>query len=133
MISRTSQSRFAAVAALAAGTLISVTSALATGESAEAQAKYKNDVANCNAGNTQQDRATCLREAGAALQESRRGDLTNAPRAQKQANATQRCDALSGSDRDACEARMRGEGTVSGSVAGGGVLREIVTTDPNPK
>lgn len=132
MISRTAQSRFSALAMLAAGTLICATSALAAGASAEAQSSYKNDVANCNAGNTQQDRATCLREAGAALQESRRGDLTNAPRAQKQADAMQRCDALSGSDRDACQARMRGEGSVSGSVAGGGILREIVTPDPNP-
>ena len=132
MISRTPQSRFAVLSALAAGMLMCAATAMAAGESAEAQAKYKSDVANCNAGNTQQDRATCLKEAGAALQESRRGDLTNAPRSQKQANATQRCDALSGSDRSACEARMRGEGSVSGSVAGGGVLREIVTPDPNP-
>jgi len=132
MISRNPRSRFAALAVLAAGTLMCAGTAMAAGESAEARAKYKSDVADCNAGRTQEDRATCLREAGAALQESRRGDLANAPRAQKQANTTQRCDALSGSDRSACEARMRGEGTVSGSVAGGGVLREIVTPDPNP-
>jgi hypothetical protein len=71
-----------------------------------------------------------MREAGAALQESRRGDLSNAGRAQKQDNAQARCDALTGSDHEACEARMQGQGTVSGSVAGGGELREIVTPMP---
>jgi hypothetical protein len=34
---------------------------------------------------------------------------------------------LAGEDKAACEARMMGYGTVSGSVAGGGVLREVET------
>ncbi|MEO7339093.1 MAG: hypothetical protein ABIV63_21160, partial [Caldimonas sp.] len=39
-------------------------------------------------------------------------------------NAKDRCDALSGDERSDCVARMKGEGTTSGSVAGGGILRE---------
>ena len=41
-----------------------------------------------------------------------------------------RCEALAGDERTACVARIRGEGSVSGSVAGGGILREIVITEP---
>jgi hypothetical protein len=37
---------------------------------------------------------------------------------------------LSGDERLACQARMEGMGTTSGSVAGGGVLREIVIVKP---
>jgi hypothetical protein len=121
--------RFGIVALLAAGALIGGTGAFAADDGA-AQARYKQDVAACNRGQTAEDHATCMREAGAALQESRRGDLTNAGRTQKQENAQARCDALTGSDRDACVARMHGQGTVSGSVAGGGELREIVTPMP---
>jgi hypothetical protein len=41
-------------------------------------------------------------------------------------NVSLRCDALSGDDNRDCLARMAGEGTVSGSVAGGGIYRELV-------
>jgi len=67
-----------------------------------------------------------MREAGAALDENRRGHLFTNDQAQLQANTTARCDALPAADRDACVARMQGQGQVSGSVAGGGLLRELV-------
>src|SRR5690554_4542672 len=41
-----------------------------------ARAAYKEQRAACESGNTHQDRATCLREAGAALEEARRGQLS---------------------------------------------------------
>ena len=47
--------------------------------------------------------------------------------AQFQSNAAARCDVLSGEDKAACQARMMGYGSTSGSVAGGGVLREVET------
>jgi hypothetical protein len=39
---------------------------------------------------------------------------------------------LAGDERRDCLARMRGEGTVSGSVEAGGILREKVTVVPAP-
>ena len=89
---------------------------------------YMQDRAFCNSGQSAQDRQTCLREAGAAAQEGPRGNLTDAPEANKFA----RCDYHKDpNDREYCIRRMKGEGTVSGSVEGGGVMRELrVITRP---
>ena len=51
---------------------------------------------------------------------------------QLQRNTQLRCEPLTGDDRAACMARMRGEGTVSGGVAGGGILRELITIEVVP-
>lgn len=80
----------------------------------------------CMTGRTQQDQATCLREANNAAAEKRSGKLDNAG-GQFEANARQRCEALTGQDRVACEARVMGYGNTQGSVAGGGVIREVET------
>lgn len=72
-----------------------------------------------------QDRAACRREARNARAEGRRGGLTTP--ADPQAHAMARCAALEGEDRSACQARMMGYGQQSGSVAGGGLLREAET------
>jgi len=96
-----------------------------------AQARYAQDIALCKSGGSHQDRATCLREAGAALAEARRGGLgdSSAPYA---ANQLKRCDPLPGDQRQDCIARMQGQGTTSGSVAGGGIYRELVTRETGP-
>lgn len=83
----------------------------------------------CMDGSSNEDRATCLKEAGAAKQEAQRGGLTS-PGAAADENALLRCDALPGSQKEACRLRILGAGTKSGSVAGGGVLREVVTQTP---
>jgi hypothetical protein len=44
-------------------------------------------------------------------------------------NAQKRCQALPDDDRRACLARMRGHGSTSGSVSGGGIYRELVTPE----
>jgi hypothetical protein len=81
----------------------------------------------CMHGATQQDRATCLLEARNAAYDKRRG-LLNANNQGFEANQLARCQVLpSAEDKAACEARIRGQGTVSGSVAGGGVLRQVET------
>ncbi len=103
----------------------------APGGQSEAQAQYKQDRAACMSGQTSQDRATCLKEAGAALAEARRGNLSDG-QGNLRRNAKDRCNALSGDERSDCMARMNGEGTVSGSVGGGGILREKVTIVPAP-
>ena len=49
---------------------------------------------------------------------------------QAQANGLQRCANLPAYYKTDCEARVRGQGTVSGDVIGGGMIRESVTTLP---
>lgn len=103
-------------------------SAVAAGDSASATARYQADRAACNNGRSNQDRATCLREAGAALAEARRGRLSDDPAADR-SNALLRCSALPADDRDACQRRMSGEGTTSGSALEGGISRELTVPD----
>lgn len=114
-----------------AGSLLCATAALAVdkGVLAESLARYRVDMAACNRGESNQDLATCRREARNALAEARRGGLNDAAD-QYQQNALRRCAVQKGDDRTACEARIRGEGRVEGSVAGGGILRESVTVVP---
>ena len=101
------------------------------GTNADPATRYERDRAACLSGRSGQDQATCLREAGAALQAARRGDLGNGDGNLKR-NAQERCKVLAGADRTDCLARVRGEGTASGSVEGGGILRETVTIVPAP-
>ena len=96
-------------------------SASAADRGASAQAAYRAERAACMSGQSQQDRATCLKEAAAAMAESRRGGLTTGD---FQRNALARCDAQPESEREACRALARGEGASSGSVEQGGVIRE---------
>ena len=96
----------------------------------DAQARYRQDMAACNDGKSNQDVATCRLEARNALAEAKRGRLNDASSAQYQQNALRRCEVHQGDDRSACEARMRGEGRSEGSVESGGILREIVTVIP---
>lgn len=98
-----------------------------------AQDRYNQETARCNSGQSSQDRATCLREAGAALDESKRGGL-NTSGANLSQNATDRCNAQPAADRADCIKRIMGAGSTaggttstSGSVEGGGVIRETVT------
>jgi hypothetical protein len=103
------------------------------GALSEAQARYQKERAACLSGASHQDQATCLKEAGAALAEARRGQLDKGMEAeQRRQNALQRCKPLPAADRETCEARILGEGTVSGSVEGGGVYRELVIRSVGP-
>lgn len=97
--------------------------------STDIEARYKQDVANCNAGRTNQAKQVCLQEAGAARVEARRNNLTTNG-GNYDANAVQRCARLPASDRSACEAQMAGQGKTYGSVQGGGVLREMTIQVP---
>lgn len=83
---------------------------------------YQSEVNACMTGKTQQDQATCLREARNAHAEKQRGRLEDYAQ-----NAAARCNVLQGEDRAACNARMMGYGNVEGSVAGGGLIREVET------
>ncbi|MDP3085629.1 MAG: hypothetical protein Q8N44_18320 [Rubrivivax sp.] len=95
---------------------------------AAAAARYEQERALCTSGRSNQDRATCLREAGAALAEARKHQL-DGDAAQYAINERKRCQRLPDDDRKACLARMQGQGTTSGSVASGGIYRELVTRE----
>lgn len=115
-----------------AATLVSASGAMAAASNAatEAQSRYRQDMAVCNSGQSNQDRATCRREAGSALAEARKGALNDAPGQYRQ-NALRRCDVHKDADEHlACEARMNGQGSTEGSVAAGGILRQSVTVTP---
>lgn len=114
-----------AVAAL----LFAGTAAAAGGKLSDAQARYQQDRADCMSGRSNQDRATCLREAGAALQAAKRGRLGDGSGAYEK-NRLIRCEPLPAGDREDCLRRMRGEGTVKGSVESGGTFTELRTTVP---
>jgi hypothetical protein len=102
-----------------------VSAAAADGPSAaNAQKVYQRDRAACLAGSANQDRAACLKEAGAAYQEARGGRLGYSD-AEFERNRLLRCDQQPAEDRPACIRRMNGEGITSGSVEGGGIYREL--------
>lgn len=92
----------------------------------DAATRYRMEREACMSGQSHQDRATCLKEAGAAQGEARAGRLDDRAAASYRQNAMERCRVLPTSDRDACVARIDGSGRVTGSVEGGGILREYV-------
>ena len=132
---RSHQLTMLTVAAALAGAF--TTAATFAGEpvaSNDAKALYLKEKANCESGNTSQDKATCLKEAGAALDQKKKGKLDNS--GAPLPNATDRCNALPAKDRADCVARIVGplspnqKVTGSGSVEGGGIIKETTTTTP---
>ena len=72
-----------------------------------------------------------VHEAQAARQEARQGKLKDPVDAtQQERNRYARCEVHKGEDRELCIRRMNGEGTVTGSYEGGGLLRELTVTVP---
>ena len=118
----------------AGATCAAVPAHAAEAAAATAKPTYTKERADCEAGRTAEDRATCLKEAGAAEQERKRNQLDNAGSARQ--NAIERCNLVAAKDKADCLARVQGPTapnqtvTTSGSVAGGGVIRETTTTTP---
>lgn len=112
---------------------LSATSAFAqrdAGRATSAREAYAQDRQHCLSGRSHQDQQTCLREAGAALQEAQRGTLLSEGSEYEQ-NKFVRCDYHKDpKDREYCMMRMRGEGTVTGSIEGGGLIRELRVFEP---
>lgn len=113
-------------------TLMGMGSALAasSGVAAQAQARYRNEMAHCNSGQSHQNLVTCRQEAGAAWADAKRNDAVQVDPAQYQGNALQRCAVHQGDDRLACEARIVGQGDVTRDVEAGGLLRQSITVTP---
>jgi hypothetical protein len=122
--SRKSLISFGITALLAVG---AATAQVATGTTGiDNSGSYQQEVQACMTGKTQQDQATCLREARNANADKRRGLLGT--EGSLEANAMARCNVFkAGEEKAACEARVMGMGNTSGSVAGGGLLREVET------
>lgn len=116
--------------AAAAATLCLAPAWAAEPSTSAAQQTYAHDRAACLSSSTAETRETCLKEAGAARAEARKGKLSDPDQATLKANALRRCEAVQPADRHACEEMALGGGTVSGSVEGGGVLRQYVTIEP---
>jgi len=95
--------------------------------------RYLEDRAACTKIADPDKRKTCLREAGAAQYEARHGTL-----AERQANYEQnrfaRCAVYKDpNEREYCVRRMRGEGTTSGSVEEGAIVRSLTVPVPATK
>lgn len=118
----------AALAACAATLALAGASALARAPD-NAQSRYESERAVCMHGLSNQDKATCLKEAGAALQEARRGQLSTAGDREFERNRLARCESQRGADRDDCVMRMQGAGVTTGNARDGGILRELSRPD----
>lgn len=120
-----------AAPALAAAALLAPLAAVAQPAAAStAQDRYAQERQKCMTHNTQDSQETCLREAGAALQASRSGQLTDAAGSEA---ATQRCAVFKDAAEQAECVRRVQNAPASGSVPGGGVLRESTTTVTVPQ
>ena len=95
----------------------------------DASGNTQSEIAACNTGKTQQDLQTCLKEARNASADKSKGQMSGNKDTGPVTgmNALQRCDALQGTDKIACQARVAGYGTQEGSIAGGGVIRQTET------
>lgn len=118
------------LAGLLATTCIAAPS-VSRAEWAQIEARLTQERAVCVEGRSHQDTKTCLQEVRGAQIEARRGGLEGNPAAYP-SNRLQRCEALAGDDKRDCIARIQGGGTTEGSVAGGGILRMLVTREVVP-
>jgi hypothetical protein len=93
---------------------------------------YEKEMQACRQGRTGQDRATGMQEAQNARKAKRQGALQTPSAQSMGTNAMARCEGMSDADMAACRARMMGYGQASGSVAGGGILRELEVVEMEP-
>ena len=125
--------RFLLLCAAGALSFSAAAPAAEPGGVAAARKLYMDERERCMSIASPEDKKTCLREAGAALDEAKSGKLGDGQAAFEQ-NKFARCAwHKNPEDRGYCERRMKGEGTTSGSVEDGGILRELVVTVPAPE
>jgi hypothetical protein len=128
----------AAVAACAVGLVLAAAGSpvQASPLSEQAQddaARYRAERAACLQGISPQGRKTCLYEAESAHAAQRKGLLRGEPAQTLLDNGRQRCQIQpEGQARSDCELRLGDAAEVSGSVAGGGLLRQLTTREPGP-
>ena len=114
---------------LALGGVFSIASANAQTQTPEQ--RYQQELRQCEQLSPTVDMQACKREAGAALQATRRGNLQNHNGMNYDQNKTERWAALPAGQRDECMMQMSGQNTrTMGSVEEGGILRETTITVP---
>lgn len=112
---------------LTVGTITAASAQIASGTTGiDATGNAQSEAAACISGKTQQDRQTCMTEVRNANNAKRAGKVDNSGGRFKQ-NAMSRCDVFQGEEQIACQARVVGYGDTAGSVAGGGVIRQVET------
>lgn len=103
----------------------------AGGAQSSIEATYQRDRAACMASDSQHERSSCLREAGAVRAEARRGTAQGGESQEVLTrNALERCKRQPAEQQAICERMVRGEGTTTGSVEGGGMIRELTIMEP---
>lgn len=122
--------RSGASALLAAGISLGAMAQSTVVESPEA--RFKREQAACLNGSSHQDRATCLKEATNALDEARRNRGTPRTGEELLSNRLSRCEQVPAQDREACQRLAMGQGQQSGSVEGGGLVKEITEITIGP-
>jgi len=95
---------------------------------ADARARYARESAACGRIAEHGARGSCLSKATERLAATQAPLPGERPEVLRE-NALRRCNALPETERKDCLARMQGQGTVSGSVEGGGIYRELVTRE----
>jgi hypothetical protein len=112
---------------LTVGAISAASAQIASGTTGiDATGNAQSELAACNNGKTQQDRQTCITEVRNANAARRAGKVDNSGGKFKE-NALARCDVFKGEEQVACQARIVGYGDAAGSVAGGGVIRQVET------
>ena len=96
----------------------------------ELMVRYQQDLTECETQQATQDLAACRLEARNALTEAKRNLLSDTTANLFEKNQFKRCRVFKGEDREACEARVRGDGSSTGSVQSGGILREVTRPVP---
>ncbi len=120
------------LAAPLAAAFLSCGVAHAAADAAGTPATYSKERAVCENIASPESKAACIREAGAAQQAARGGQLSSRDANTYGQNAEQRCAAFpTASERAECVNRTQNQ-PASGSVQGGGVLRESETTTVIP-
>lgn len=95
---------------------------------ADIQARYQRESALCMSARYKGDRNECVSEASTARSMALPSPFDPDP-GRYARNALRRCEPLPESDRRDCISRMQGQGTTTGTVAGGGIYRELVTRE----
>jgi hypothetical protein len=96
----------------------------------ELMVRYQQDLAECETQQATQDLTACQLEARHALAEAKRNLLNDTTANLFEKNQFKRCRVFKGEDREACEARVRGDGSTTGSIQSGGILREVTRPVP---
>jgi hypothetical protein len=125
--------RPASMLCLAAAALGGAPAALAADKAKplDIQARYQRDSALCMSAKYKGDRDECLGEASTARSMALPSPVDLDP-GRYARNALKRCEPLPEAERRDCVSRMQGQGTTNGSVAGGGIYRELVTRESAP-